>query len=59
MKTRETANAERRPYHPPVVERQSDLKKITLYTDVFGYGDPDQDTGGGGGGRGSRMRDSR
>ncbi len=56
MKTHERVSAERRPYDPPVLQRQSDLKKITLYTDVFGYGDPEQS--GGRGGRGGRMRGS-
>ena len=56
MKTQEAAQAQRRPYDPPVLQRQSDLKKITLYTDVFSYGDPAPGSGHGGG---PRVRDSR
>jgi len=34
MKTRHDAGQKRRPYSPPVVKRQSNLKLITLFTQM-------------------------
>ncbi|HKI83641.1 MAG TPA: hypothetical protein VKA63_04825 [Candidatus Krumholzibacteria bacterium] len=34
MKTRPDAGQQRRPYSPPVVKRQSNLKLITLFTQM-------------------------